>query len=288
MELQKLRYFYTVAQYGHITRAAEHIGIVQPALTQAIKSLEQELGVPLLKKQGRSIVLTEYGQYLQKRLHTLLPEIDRIPGELEQLRSRINKTIKLNIQAASSLVVSAIVSYRKENPDALFDFEQNTQQTDCDIVIRTNGSSNKPNRPYEERCIKEERIYLAVPKVSPYAKLSSIDLRTLKDEGFVMLSSSRQFGNICGKFCAIAGFFPKILFESDSPSAVQSIIGTGSGIAFWPEYSWGKVNNENVVLLPISYPKCQRELIIERFDRLPRSEYAAEFYDHLLDHIVSF
>jgi DNA-binding transcriptional LysR family regulator len=83
----------------------------------------------------------------------------------------------------------------------------------------------------------------------------------------------------------MAGFTPKILFESDSPMAVQNIISTGTGIAFWPEYSWGLVKNKNVVLLPISAPVCRRDLIIELHERIPRSEYAEDFYKYLLEQI---
>lgn len=285
MELQKLRYFYTVAKFQHMTKAAESLCVAQPALSQAIKSLEEELGVPLFQKRGRNIALTEYGEHLQKRLDTLLPEIDGLPGELEQMKCRINKTVKLNILAASSFVVNAIVDYRKKNPDAIFDFEQNAQQYDCDIVIKTNGLDDTSKRLYAKRCVKEEQIYLAVPKNSAYASMESIDLSMVKDEGFVMLSSSRLFGIICNKFCSAAGFLPKILFESDSPSAVQNIISTGTGVAFWPEYSWGKANNKNVVLLPISHPVCQRELIIELHSRLPKSEYAEDFYNYLIQQI---
>ena len=56
----------------------------------------------------------------------------------------------------------------------------------------------------------------------------------------------------------------------------------GAGIAFWPEYSWGKINNKNVALIPISYPICQRDLIIELHSRLPKSSYAEDFYKYLL------
>ncbi len=285
MEIHKLRYFYTAAQLGHITRAAEAICIAQPALTQAIRSLEAELGVPLFQKQGRNIVLTDYGEYLKTRLDTLLPEFDRIPKELEELKNQYSKTVKLNILAASTFVINAIVEYRRHHPDAVFDFEQNEQKSDCDLVITTNqphASQKNSRRPAARRCIKEEKIYLAVPKNSPLAEREAIDLSDVKDEGFVMLSSSRLFGVICSKFCSLAGFYPKILFESDSPNAVQNIIGTGNGVAFWPEYSWGKQKNRNVTLLPISYPVCQRELIIELHERLPRSEYAEDFFEFLL------
>ena len=156
---------------------------------------------------------------------------------------------------------------------------------DCDIVIATNGLNAERSKNYTKRCVKEERIYLAVPKDSVHAKQTSIDLSEVKDESFVMLSNSRLFGVICNKLCSISGFSPKILFESDSPVAVQNIISMGTGIAFWPEYSWGKIKNKNIVLLPISSPSAQRDLIIELHSRFPKSEYAEDFYEYLLKQI---
>ncbi len=285
MEIQKLRYFQTVAKFQHVTKAAEYICIAQPALTQAIKSLEKELGVPLFEKRGRNIVLTDFGEYLQKRLDHILPELDNLPKEIEQLKNRVNKTVKLNILAGSSFVINTIVKYRKKNPDAIFDFEQNDLKYDCDIVITTNGANSDGSKNYLKRAVKEEKIFLAVPKQSVYCDREWVELSEMKDEKFVMLSSSRLFGVICNKFCSIAGFYPNIIFESDSPVAVQNIISTGSGVAFWPEYSWGKISNKNVSLLPISYPVCQRDLIIELHSRLPKSEYAEDFYKYLLTQI---
>lgn len=285
MELQKLRYFYAVAKFQHMTKAAQYISIAQPALTQAIKSLEKELQVELFVKKGRNIVLTEYGLYLKKRLDTLLPEIDSIPAELDKMKNRVSKTVKLNILAASAFVINAIVEYRKNHSDVVFDFEQNEQRTDCDIVISTNGLSHSSLVPCISRCVKTEEIYLAVPRNSRYAQQKFINLKEVREEEFVLLSNARLFGVICNEFCSKAGFYPKILFESDSPTAVQNIISTGTGVAFWPEYSWGELNNENVVLLPISKPECSRELIIELYDTLPRSEYAEDFYNFLLQQI---
>lgn len=284
MDLLKLRYFYEVAKVQHVTRAAETISIAQPALTQAIKSLERELGVPLLEKRGRNIVLTEYGIYLKKRLDILLPELDALPGELESLKQRSEQTVRLNIQAASNFVIDAVVRYRQLHPDVVFDFEQNARRRDCDLAVTTNGvEASDQKQPYWRRCIKEEKIYLAVPKNSAYGELESIDLAQVKNEGFVMLSASRLFGVVCNKFCSAVGFVPKVIFESDSPAAVQNIVGTGVGVAFWPEYSWGAVKNGDIMLLPISNPVCQRELIIELYDRPLRSAYAEDFYEFLLE-----
>ena len=98
-----------------------------------------------------------------------------------------------------------------------------------------------------------------------------------------MLSGSRLFGVICNQFCSEAGFTPRIMFESDSPSAVQNIISTGAGIAFWPEYSWGKLTSDSVKLLTVTSPDCRRELIAEFYETGNRSQYAEDFYEFLLN-----
>ena len=72
MELLQLRYFLVAAQYQHMTKAAEHLQIAQPALSQAIHRLEAEIGVPLFERKNRSIELNEEGKFLQKRLIPLL------------------------------------------------------------------------------------------------------------------------------------------------------------------------------------------------------------------------
>ena len=282
MDIQKLKYFHTTAQLEHITKSAEILHISQPSLTQAIHALEEELGVPLFQRQGRKVVLTEFGIHLKRRLDSLLPEFDHLTVEMDELKQSVTKTVKLNILAASSFVINTIMDYKKKNPDVIFDFEQNELKYSCDILITTNGLKMSSEKKYLRRCVKKEKIYLAVPKDSQYAEESAIDLRAVRNESFIMLSNTRLFGVICNKFCSIAGFYPKILFESDSPTAVQNIISMGAGIAFWPEYSWGKLHNKNLTLVPISEPVCQRDLIVELYERYPQSLHAEDFYNFLL------
>ncbi len=285
MDIQKLKYFHTVAKLEHITKASEEIHISQPSLTQAMHLLEKDLNVPLFKRQGRRITLTEFGKYLKSRLDVLLPEIDNLPNELNNLKQVANKTIKLNILAASTFVINTIMKYKKLNPNVVFDFEQNELKSDCDIIITTNEIPTSQSGNLIKRQIIEEQIFLAVPKDSIYANMNSINLGDVQNENFIMLSTARPFGIICNRFCSIAGFTPKILFESDSPSAVQNIISMGTGISFWPEFSWGKIKNKNVTLLPISAPNCQRDLIVELHNRTPKSEYAEDFYNFILKQI---
>ncbi len=285
MELQKLRYFYTVAKFGHMTRAAEALRIAQPALTQAIKSLEREFGVPLFERRGRNIVLTEYGVFLQARLDMLLPEIDELPNELSQLKKRVNKTVRMSILAASPLIIDLVVRYRRENPDVIFDFEKRAEAHSADIVITTDGVPSPQRANAAEQHIKTEQIFLAVPRNSVWATRQSVALSEMAHEEFVMLSGSRPFGVTCNRLCSMAGFVPRMLFESDSLAAVQNIIGTGTGVAFWPEFSWCGMENPDVVLLPISSPECRRDLIVEYYKRPAQSPHAFDFYQFLTQNI---
>ena len=85
MELLQLEYFYAVAQNQHMTRTAEQLHIAQPSLTQSIRRLEKELGVPLFYHSGRNIALTEYGVALQEALTPVLKTLHQIPNQLQQL-----------------------------------------------------------------------------------------------------------------------------------------------------------------------------------------------------------
>ena len=82
MELMQLKYFLEAASREHITAAAEALHIAQPALSQAIKRLEEELGVPLFERNGRGVVLTRYGSYVQKEVAPALQTLEGMRDKL--------------------------------------------------------------------------------------------------------------------------------------------------------------------------------------------------------------
>lgn len=281
MELNKLYYFYITAKHQHVTRAAEELHIAQPALTKSIKLLERDLGVPLFYKNKRNIYLTVFGQHLKTKLDSVFPILETIPTDLATLRDRTENTIKVNVLAASTIVTTAIVQYKKENADTIFHVIQNDEEMDCDVSITTNAVNFSKIPQFESRYVFEEKIHLAVPKTSTLAEKDAVSLIDVADLGFVNLAGSRSFRTICDNFCLSAGFTPKIVFESDSPIAVKNLIATGAGIGFWPAFSWGK-NSTDIKLLPIKKPLCQRELIVGLHNSGSLSNVATDFYHYLI------
>lgn len=281
MELMQIRYFLEAARTKHITNSAKNLHITQPALTQAVRRLENDLGVPLFAAKGRNIVLTEYGKYLQKKLEPLIAQIDAIPEQLRMMVALEGETIHMNVLAASGLVMEAIIKYKKEHRDLNFQLQQNTESELYDVAVTTKLFYQAQDEENSFTCAEE--IYLAVPENKKYKNRTSIRLAEVADEGFVSLVGSREFRYICDRFCQHAGFTPKIIFESDNPSAVKNMIAANLGIGFWPEFTWGSIENEQVCLLKIEEPVCQRDIIINFNRNKTDSRNVVDFYDFLTE-----
>lgn len=281
MELMQIRYFLETAKTKHMTNSAKNLHITQPALTQAIRRLEKDLGVPLFVAKGRNIVLTEYGRYLQKRLEPLMEQMDAIPEQLKMMVALEGETIHMNVLAASGLVMEAIIEYKKEHEDINFQLQQNSESELYDIAVTTKlfylGEDEK------NRFACAEEIYLAVPRNPRYRDRTSIRLAEVEEEGFISLLGSREFRYICDRFCQHAGFTPKIIFESDNPSAVKNMIAANMGIGFWPEFTWGSIENEHVKMLKIEEPVCQRDIIIHYNRNKTDSRNVVDFYSFLTE-----
>ena len=282
MELMQIRYFLETARTKHMTNSAKNLHITQPALTQAIRRLEADLGVPLFAAKGRNIVLTEYGKYLQKKLEPLMRQFDDIPEQLKMMVALEGETIHMNVLAASSLVMEAIIEYKKEHRDIHFQLHQNVESELYDIAVTTKLFYQGGDEKNSFACAEE--IYLAVPENAKYRKMESICLVETAEEGFISLLGSRGFRYICDRFCQHAGFTPKIIFESDNPAAVKNMIAANMGIGFWPEFTWGSAESENVRLLKIAEPVCQRDIIINYNRNKTDNRNVVEFFEFLTEY----
>lgn len=282
MELLQLRYFLTAAEYQHMTKAAEHLQIAQPALSQAIHRLEHELGVSLFDRKSRSIELNESGRLLQKRLTPIMRALDRIPGELRAGQDLANHTIHLKILAASTLVTNCIIAYRALHPDVNFQLYQSDTNEDFDLCV-TAIRSDVPCELEDYSVMLEEELYLAVPAKSRYGGRDSINLSETGNDGYICLAGSRPIRKICNSYFAEADFVPNVIFESDTTESVRNLIAAGLGIGFWPKYSWGDMSTKHVVLLPIKDQVCRRSIILIQSPRGKQHPILGDFCNFLTE-----
>ena len=273
MELLQLRYFLEVARSQHMTRSAEKLHIAQPSLSQSIKRLEWELGVALFASQGRNIVLTEQGRFLQEKLEPILERLDALPEQLRALSDPEQITIRLHVTAASRVVSEAIIAYRREHRKVNFQFLLSDDAHLFDLSVQ--GLPATAAAPKEAFRI-DERIFLAVPDASPYAGLDRVRLADFRDANFISLIAQKQFRQTCDRLCAAAGFAPRIAFESDSPETVRNMIAAHMGVGFWPAFTWGALGGEGMKLLEISEPECRRSIVIQ----MKRNRVDARVVEH--------
>ena len=279
MELLQLRYFLVAAQYQHMTKAAEHLQIAQPALSQAIHRLEAELGVPLFERKNRSIELNEEGKFLQKRLIPLLSSLDRLPEELRKGKEASTHTVHLRLLSASALITNKIIAYRNLRPDVNFQLYQTPgQEDDYDVCVTARRADTAPKENDPATIMLEEDLYLAVPAHSPY--------------GSICLGGSKPIRQISNSYFIDAGFSPHIIFESDTTESVRNLIAAGMGIGFWPACSWGPLTSNfgsspghfPVKLLPITDQKCRRQIILTCSEKGKNSTIVKDFCNYLVEH----
>lgn len=287
MELTQLRYFLEVAKTQHVTKSAETLHVAQPALTQAIHRLENELEVPLFSSKGRNIVLTPYGKYFYEKLEPLLKSLSELPENLREMAKTENATIHLNVLAASSLVTEAIIEYQKIDDAIHIQIHQNEKNDMDDIRVTTEISArtHENKTSDDSNFICTEKIFLAVPNIQEFQEKKEITFEGIKSIGqkwgFVSLLGSKHLRSICDKYCADTGIKPNIIFESDNPASVKNMIAANIGIGFWPEFSWGALDTSRVRLLKITKPDCKRDILITCKKNKAENSHVENFYKFL-------
>ena len=129
-----LSYFQKIAELQHMTKAAAALHVAQPSLSRTIKSLEEELDVPLFDHRGRNIVLTKYGEILLAHVNLIMKEMELAKKELREAEEAEHKTVKLSLYAASKMVPSFLMEFRQKHPDIRLEILLQSLQQDAEVM----------------------------------------------------------------------------------------------------------------------------------------------------------
>lgn len=285
MELLQLKYFLAVAESEHMTNTAKQLHIAQPALTQSIHRLEQELGVSLFERAGRGIRLSPAGAYVRDRVKPAMETLENVARDVQLFQQGEQGVVRVGVHAASGVAIDGIAAYSELNPHVSFDVTQDERERHRDVIVTTitpRGSSTVENAV--EKTPFSERIGIVVPASSALGDTAS--LADFANERFIALAGSRRFREVCDTFCARRAFTPHIAFESDNPLVVKKMIGLGLGVGFWPDHSWGDLDPASCRLVHLQETEFTRDVIVAKTSRCTPDSEAQRFYDFLLDYVA--
>lgn len=256
MELRHLRYLVAVADEGHVTRAAERLGIQQPPLTRQIRALETELGVVLFERLPRGVRLTEAGRIIVEAARDVLeragrlPEIARRAARGEQGRLAVGYT---SSGAFHPFVAQQIRAFRAARPGVqLVLAEDGTpelvqglgdERLDAAFVRSTVGDASS----LVVEPLLEEEMVAALPAEHGLAARGRIRLADLAAETFIFYRRPTGPGlyDAIMAACLAAGFSPTVGQEAPRMSSTLGLVASGLGVSIVPA-AMARMNMENV------------------------------------------
>lgn len=289
MDLLQLKYFQTVAQLEHMTRAAAKLYIAQPSLSQSIAKLEEELGVPLFDRQGRRIYLNQFGRTFLKRVERIFLELDEGRRELADLAGLEQGLVALAV-ASTQLLPDLLSGFLARYPRVRFRlFQQHTLEAVIQQLERGEIDLCISSPPIERPGIAwvplmTEEIFLLVPAGHPLARRGSIRLIEAANEPFVSLKPGHGQRNMMDEICKEAGFVPNIAFEGDESATIRGLVSAGLGVTFFTALAEKNITGLPVVRLPIEDPVCQRTIGLAWLEDRYLSVAARQFQGFVIEY----
>ncbi|MDJ0801133.1 MAG: LysR family transcriptional regulator [Calothrix sp. MO_167.B12] len=243
-ELRQICYFVAVIEAGNnFSKAAEYLGIEQPPVSQRIRALEKALKVELFNRKTRPLTLTPAGEVFLEEILLALNHLEQaIDAAQRANRGEIGRlVVGVNSGISNSLLPDILQMFRQRFPKVhlvlreLTADEQIKQIRDCQVDV---GFEHIPNPDEQDvnLCflpILQDSLVIALPENHPLASQSQIPLEALKDELFVLPSSTNApcLHNQTISLCEDAGFQPKVTQEATWMITVLSLIAGGIGVA---------------------------------------------------------
>jgi DNA-binding transcriptional LysR family regulator len=246
MEFRHLRYIIAVAEEGHITRAAERLGIQQPPLSRLIKTIEQDIKVQLFRRVPRGVELTDAGRTFLDGARATFAHLDRT---LEAARrtargeeGRVSLAFTSSI-AFHPLVTRVIREFRETFPLVTATLAEGNRseliegiESDrLDAAFIWSGGAKLEGLVLHP--LLEEPLVVALPRGHALARgqaRTSLPLRGLSDETFVVNRNAGPMPDSVLAACHAAGFSPRIGQEAPHVIATLPLVAAGIGISIVP------------------------------------------------------
>lgn len=240
MELDQLRYFLQVAQRQNFTRAAEDLGISQPALSRSIQKLEEELGQPVFVRQARSLSLTDAGALLQSRAQQVLTILDDTRAEITDDGQSGRVRVGAIPTIAPYFLPEVLREFSAKFPRATLIVHENTtdallkrcRQGEIDLAVL---ALPLPAKYLEVEALFQEELLLVLPPGHPLVKKREVRLNDVESYPFVLLDEAHCLSDNIRSFCRERSFQPVAVESTAQLAMVQELVSLSHGISMIPE-----------------------------------------------------
>jgi DNA-binding transcriptional LysR family regulator len=265
MDLRRLRYFVAVAEAGHMTRAAQGLGIQQPPLSQQIKALEQELGLRLFQRHPKGVALTDAGRQLLDEARRLLGDVAAMQARLRGMargeRGRLRVAFSSSA-AAHAFTPRLLRECRRRYTDIVLEVSESSAAEITEALVdgRLHTGllrvpvAHPPGLHFER--LLEEPALLALPVDHPLLAgrgARPVAIRELRDEPLVLVrrpGAPGLYANLLA-LCEAAGFEPRIAVEVERMMSNLNLVAAGVGISVVPASMRG-AHPDAVVYCPLA------------------------------------
>lgn len=240
MELRSLRYFVEVVRQKSFTAAAEKLFVTQPTISKMVKSLEDEIGAPLLLRESRHMVLTDAGRIVYQRGLDVLAAHSQLEAELHDLGKLGRGSLTIGIPPmGGSLFTPAIAAFKKHYPKIeLKLFERGSKAIKAALIdgeMELGGVLQPVDLAiFDVMPISRQLLWLVAQKGSRWDALDEVPLADLAREPFVFYGESLALSEIVLGACSEAGFTPTIVSRSGHWDFMSALVQAGVGIALLP------------------------------------------------------
>lgn len=268
MNIESLRGFLAVCRQGSFTEAAKSLFLTQPAISQQIKSLEDELGIPLIEKRGREFHLTPAGEEVRARAEEMFANLDQMIEAVDDIKGL--KRGRISVAASDTIVMYLfprwMKRFRASYPGiAIYltdrmsrNVEEMVLSGESDLGLITMPPAN-PGIVSEK--FREEPLRLITPPDDPLVKKSRIDLKSITTRPSISLGRGSTTRRLIEATFASRGLEWPPSMELSGFEMIKRYVAAGLGTAIVPEMALRKDEGYIIKKLPANFPKQELGII---------------------------
>lgn len=269
MKLRDLEYLVALAEEEHFARAAERCFVSQPTLSGQLKKLEQQLGVLLVERSSRQVVMTEAGRAVAAQARKVLTEAREIKGIAESFHDPMGGELQLGlIPTVAPYLLPLIMPQLKEVYPKLklWLHEQQThvllerlRRAELDLLIL---ALPVPHHDLVEVDLFREPFQLAVPRGDALAQHGTACLSDLNDREVMLLEEGHCLREHALDVCFSAGASEYGAFHATSLETLRHMVGEGMGITLMPQLAvpQRRSRGDAIQYLPFEAPAPSRRI----------------------------